>query len=1244
MADEVRVTLRKTMRSQLTKLIKNVEEVLTSEQEVDKNELAILLDRVQTVNVELSSLSKDLLTAGDDLERECEKVLEYEDKAARVITKMKIKLSTLNKPVQTTTVQEQQERIQPETAQMTNKQRSIKLPKLELRKFDGRLENWPLFWEQFENAVHNNEDLDDVGKFQYLRSLLTGRAAATLNGLSSRQSCYVDAIELLINEYGNNERIIDHYVQELMKLPPVKHRNDLQGLRKLYNLSLSITRSLESLGIPSVQFGLMVKSTLFKALPYTLRVEFQKSCKGEFNVSTESLGARNNETERTLERLFSFLKLEVESAEEAQGASAKFEPQEKVVKRGYNRDRESTASGLLTAVKENCLFCSSSAHLVSECECKKSLEDKKNILKQHRRCYRCTKGHHNSKNCRTRNVKCKKCQGRHVTSMHDPEYKREEDVPQTRQTEIRQSPTTNLMAGNRTPEVYLQTACAFVVNNNEEAFIRLVIDGGSQLTFIKESVSRKLGLEVIGKRNLSIVTFGASKRTPSQLCNKVRVQLKALYHEKLFELEAIEIPEICFDALSVPPKSDDCLKGLNLADVKLKNLCPIPGISLLIGADFYWQIVTGEVMHISNSLKAVNTFFGWTVHGSSDTCAYSVNVNLATVLHTQVDNDNALEDHEIKKFWDLETIGIKDLNADNNNIEDFMLNNVKFNGTRYEVKLPWKSDNVEIYDSNYIGAKNRVSVLTRKLAGEQKLNQYDAAVREFIKNGFAEKVDQKSDNSTNKNVFFMPHRPVYRHDKETTQLRVIFNASSKGYRRNAESINDLLHSGANMIPDLVKILLNFRIGEIGIVADIEKAFLQIAIAEGDRDSHSFLWYEKSPTDLNNLPKLCRYRMNRIAFGVTCSPYVLAVTLKKHFELLKEKYSSTCRILQDSFYVDDLVVALNDEHEAKELYREAKEVLLAANMNLRKWTTNNAVIQQEFAENNAPKKCTKVLGMMWSTEDDRLSNDWNHIDDCVNIVTKRTMLACVAKLFDPLGFLGPFVLKAKLLIQELWKIKLQWDESPPEKIVEEWRKWCSDFKNIKKYTVPRNCLKRSVTNLQLHVFADSSTRAYGCVAYLCYRDGNNDLNCNFLMAKHRLAPLKEETKNTQLTLPRLELTACLCAARMQDYIIKNLNVNITEKFLWTDSQIVLCWISGNPYKQPPYVKNRVKDIRKLYDGEWRHCPGYLNPADLLTRPISAKVFSKSETWTNGPKFLQYDNTLWPINTAVNIDCAMLNLSL
>lgn len=291
-------------------------------------------------------------------------------------------------------------------------------------------------------------------------------------------------------------------------------------------------------------------------------------------------------------------------------------------------------------------------------------------------------------------------------------------------------------------------------------------------------------------------------------------------------------------------------------------------------------------------------------------------------------------------------------------------------------------------------------------------------------------------------------------DRDTTKLRVVYDGSATTPTRK-ESFNDLLFTGPNYIPQIFDIITKFRMNPIGLVADIEKAFLMIAIAEEDRDMLRFLWFD----DCNKPnPKFVEYRFCRLVFGLRPSPAILGATIEHHLELHKEHKPKAVETIKNCLYVDDFVAGAEDENQAFTIYKEAKDILLSGGFNLRKWNSNSkklveainneeeklSTAKPKVAASNetsqvnttidpiqtgSRKENSKVLGVIWNTDSDEFMFNLSELIEFASTlpVTKRSVLKLTSKIFDPIGLLSPFTIKMKSMFQELCKNKSGWDD-------------------------------------------------------------------------------------------------------------------------------------------------------------------------------------------------------------------------
>ncbi|XP_040066702.1 uncharacterized protein LOC120840312 [Ixodes scapularis] len=311
------------------------------------------------------------------------------------------------------------------------------------------------------------------------------------------------------------------------------------------------------------------------------------------------------------------------------------------------------------------------------------------------------------------------------------------------------------------------------------------------------------------------------------------------------------------------------------------------------------------------------------------------------------------------------------------------------------------------------------------------------------------------------------------------------------------------------------------------------------------------------------------------------------------------------------------------------------------MELRKWNTNSSQLQNLLNQkkgnvDNSPQitsikshEVTKVLGLVWDKTTDSFTFSSDHLLEILstNMTTKRFVLRASARIFDPLGFLSPYVIRVKILFQRIWQHGLGWDEELPEALRQEWTTWCAELKDLPRIMAPRHLQNADgESKLELHVFTDASPQAYGACADLRAVDRKENVSVTLVFAKSRVAPLKT------LTLPRLELMGALLGARVAKYLCTVLfGVVVTLRYR-TDSMITLGWIKGSATAWKPFVGNRVTEIQALSDpSNWHHCPGSANPADALTRGKTVMQLTAYQLWWSGPEWLSREEGNWPIGS-------------
>ena len=696
------------------------------------------------------------------------------------------------------------------------------------------------------------------------------------------------------------------------------------------------------------------------------------------------------------------------------------------------------------------------------------------------------------------------------------------------------------------------------------------------------------------------------------------------------KIEAIVVEQICKPIYGQEKSS--VLKGFSNAVIK--NLADVVDedsveIQILIGMDYYWDIVLGGTVRGSENLVAIETKFGYVLSGPNGSSCYQQSKTLFTnVLFTDMGNQTLQQD--VRRFWDLEAIGIKEQKEKSS--ETFEMDLEK-RPDRYYVNLPWKKDNQETLCDNYRLSRRRLTATLAKLRKNPTLLEtYSNTIAEQERLQIIEEVDPSKESEVGR-TYYMPHHAVIKENRETTKVRVVYDASSK---EQGVSLNEALERGTTTFTDLFAVLVRFRSYKVGLLADIEKAFLSIGVKEEDRDALRFLWTE-DPHDEN--ANIRHMRFARVCFGIISSMALLDNTISHHLELHREESPDVVKKIVDSLYVDDLSGDGDNMENCLELYTTSKEIFKEAGMNIRKWKTNDPelkklISERENLEEVKEENITKVLGIPWNTSTDELQFNTPAVEFQQDaIVTRRTLLRFTASIFDPLGMLSPAVLKLKVLFQKSCKETKDWDIKLSSELIKEIQRWmqgAADFKGLK---VKRPYNMTRSTSTVLVGFCDASGEAYAAVVYCLELSEDGEQTSSLVASKTRVAPLIVQT------IPRLELLGALILSRLVLKVKECLEqvAKIEKIICLTDAEVVLNWIQRDDRVYKQFVQNRVEEIRMNTDKTvWYHVPGVENVADLPSRGCFPSVLEFEETkkrWLEGPEWLQRKEDLWPIRQNV-----------
>jgi len=328
------------------------------------------------------------------------------------------------------------------------------------------------------------------------------------------------------------------------------------------------------------------------------------------------------------------------------------------------------------------------------------------------------------------------------------------------------------------------------------------------------------------------------------------------------EVRLLTTPVIC-EPLAAQPISLYTNSYEHLSDLKLAdsfNGNSAHEVDLLIGADYYWELATGRVSRGQDGPIAVETKLGWVLSGPVPDAEASCSFLTTHVLRVDSHDEVSLND-TLRAFWELESLGISE--SDRTVHQEFE-ENISFKDGRYEVGLPWKKPHPILPDNYEVSQRHLQGLLRRLRQTPDILQEYDSVILKQLELGVVQPVPE-SDLGVMGQVHYLPHHAVVKQEKETTKVRVVYDASAKC---GGPSLNECLLTGPNFNQRISDILLRFRSYPVALTADIEKAFLMVSVAAEDRDVLRFLWVDdiaKSDPDVQVL------RFTRVVFGVcACS--------------------------------------------------------------------------------------------------------------------------------------------------------------------------------------------------------------------------------------------------------------------------------------------------------------------------------------------------------------------------------------
>ena len=1071
-----------------------------------------------------------------------------------------------------------------------------KLPTLHLPKFEGKYSTYKNFMGTFKQLVHSDGTLSDIERFNHLLHCLSGPALDTVRAFEITSENYNKAIKRLDERYNNKTLIFLEHISNIHNLASMKHSSAPQ-LRALVDNASAIYSSLKSLGSSDdISNAMLIHIVLSK-------VDAESSMKWKECIDFSSLPNWDNFA-AVLERRCQYLE-----SIESKSSSIQSSPSKQVEKRFISNRPQQRQLFFTQNQPKHCNFCKSSDHWSSLCAQFKALDvtSRFDTVKKLGLCINCFSSGHTVSNCSSKH-QCKLCHQSHHTLLH-----RESTRADTSDQSLG---AVNAHIDSASNGVILATALVLIRDRNGYFQVgRALLDSCSQVNLISERFASLLNLH---RENTSVEISGVGASI-SKIKHVTDSTIRSRFNN--FELN---IQFLITNRISgyLPAEnlniSEWNLPKIEFADEFFHRQQPI---DMLIGTEHFFNILSGGQQSLGSNLPTLQeSKLGWIVTGRYSTSQQS------SACRSMITTANDLNLHKQMQFlWKLEDVkqSLSKWSKDQQACEHHFVANVKtLSSGRIEVKLPFKTHPSEL-GSSYNSALKRFFMLEKRLDQNDELkSQYVAFMEDYERLGHMSIVSKPALEFPH---YFIPHHCVLRPTSSSTKLRVVFDASAKTTTQ--KSLNDLLFVGPTIQDDLLIQVLRFRMFKYALTGDVVKMYRMFSVHKSDRQFQQILWRASETQPIKV------YQLNTITYGMAASPFLAIRSLHFLSDTYDTEYKIGASVLKNHFYVDDMLTGSNSVEELQQIHKEVSKILANGGLELAKIQSNCKSLHFEAANpkllNLDESQLHSALGISWDSNKDIFCFAFKP-KQTFSFLTKRTILSLTASIFDPMGLICPIIIIPRVLLQNLWLQKFDWDTEVPNDVKQSFNKCLEDLGNLQKLSVPRYVLD-GTQKIFLHGFSDASIRAYGCCFYVTVTNEYNISSSTLFAAKCRVAPTKKRT------LPQLEL----CGAHLLTLLyqkIAPLFITINPRvFLWTDSSVVLRWLQLHSSTLTTFVGNRISEMQEItHNCNWKHVPTAMNPADLISRGCSLEVLRES-LWFQGPSFLVQDESKWP-NSLANYDSA------
>uniref|UniRef100_A0A7I4Y2Q8 CCHC-type domain-containing protein n=1 Tax=Haemonchus contortus TaxID=6289 RepID=A0A7I4Y2Q8_HAECO len=1004
----------KTQKGLLTRYSNNLRRVLDSAEATVTREWSDLHERRDLGNTQaaifelqsaselvLNSLSTFAATAdslGESLNEEHEKQLqEYIDSAQSLLDRANRVAIQMDAHVRTARDQTLFMGNDQATFQGTLQVARPKLPAIPIPTFSGKVWEYKNFWTLFCANVHD-QPLTKLQKFNYLLNALSGEARELVKRYSVTEDNYDLAVESLRKKYGDNSKLIDRLQARLEAAKAEDFTTQAQ--RRLLEFIVPIVAQLEQENV-NLDGSYLTKKVLAK-----------------FNTSTQRrildlrLSQETNESNWKMQDLLKDLDQHISKEERINDmVKSKNTTHAKLIpKHTFG----------LNSKNQQCMFCSSMQHKSLSCSQYPTISERRTAMQERKLCLNCGKSGHFATQCKSQGCRnCKGTRHHHTLcpqlamkkDINPKQWTPEKrlGVTQGRQesktryiktkegktinthanplqsdqllnqeraqtiTSTAEQETTVLQNTDKTNNmescVLLLTGCAKIWNCKTQEWdkVEILFDTGADRSFISEALAKRIGLKYSDSRKLRMQIFGIEEPKVT-ICNVTALDIWDFDGHK-YPVQLYTTPVLTGMGKAVHLTEADQAFIKHHA-IQLSKATQDDQVSpqILLGCDQLWNFLdsTCPQLTLPSGLRLIPSRLGYLLTGRQTRSEEQIEKDMHADTEAMIKvNSFTNFDEDLQrwdKYWTMDSSGIceftgtKDAEkkAINEKVLQFFNRTIERRKDGYYVRFPYKENHPSLPSNKAIALKRLESVLTMLRLRPDTLKEYENTITTQKEIGIIEEIPNNFQQE-GKVLHYIPHQPVITPHKETTKLRIVFDASA--HFSNCPSLNDVLHQGPLILPELYEVLLRFRVPQYVVTSDVEKAFLQVRLNELDRDATRFFWVRDTnkPVDEDNL---VTYRFTRVTFGLNVSPFLLAGTIHYHLHFSVEN-EEIAEEIRENLYVDNLILAGNSEKEVHEKALESRQIFAEMGTNLREFLSNDSSLRKQLPQEACAKSISQV---------------------------------------------------------------------------------------------------------------------------------------------------------------------------------------------------------------------------------------------------------------------------------------------